>query len=80
MSGWCAISLQLCCNLERTLETFGEKLAQVDRANAGIPVPEPETLVARWTGSPDSGPIQGDVKRIADSYQAVWEAGDFGAC
>ena len=59
-------------------ETFGAKLAQVDRAN-GTPVPEPETLVARWTGPPDSGPIQGDAKRIADSYQAVWESGDFGA-
>ena len=59
-------------------ETFGKKLAQVDRAS-GAPVPEPEALVARWTGPPDSGQIQGDVKRIADSYQAVWEAGDFGA-
>jgi predicted ester cyclase len=59
-------------------ETFGEKLAQADRAG-GIPVAEPEALVARWTGPPDSGPIQGNAKRIADSYQAVWEAGDFGA-
>ena len=59
-------------------ETFGEKLAQADRTG-GIPVADPEALVARWTGSPDSGPIQGTAKRIADSYQAVWEAGDFGA-
>lgn len=59
-------------------ETFGEKLAQADRTG-GIPVADPETLVARWTGPPDSGPIQGNAKRIADSYQAVWEAGDFGA-
>ena len=59
-------------------ETFGEKLAQADRTG-GIPVADPEALVARWTGPPDSGPIQGNAKRIADSYQAVWEAGDFGA-
>jgi len=59
-------------------ETFGEKLAQADRTG-GIPVADPEALVARWTGPPDSGPIQGTAKRIADSYQAVWEAGDFGA-
>ena len=59
-------------------ETFGEKLAQADRTG-GIPVADPEVLVARWTGPPDSGPIQGNAKRIADSYQAVWEAGDFGA-
>lgn len=59
-------------------ETFGAQLAQADRAS-GTPAPEPEALVARWTGPPDSGLIQGDAKRIADSYQAVWEAGDFGA-
>jgi predicted ester cyclase len=59
-------------------ETFGEKLAQADQVG-GIPVPEPEALVARWAGPPDSGPVQGDAKRVADSYQAVWEDGDFDA-
>ena len=59
-------------------KSFGEKLAQADRAG-GISVPEPEALVARWTGPPDSGPIQGNAKRIADSYEAAWEAGEFDA-
>ena len=43
----------------------------------GSEVPTAEEYVSRWTGPPDSGPLDGAAKNIAQTYQAIWEQSEF---
>ena len=44
----------------------------------GSEIPTAEEFVSRWTGPPDSGTLDGAVKNIAQTYQAIWEKSEFG--
>ena len=39
----------------------------------GSEIPTAEEFVSRWTGPPDSGPLTGAAKNLAQTYQAIWE-------
>ena len=43
----------------------------------GSEIPTAEEFVRRWTGPPDSGPLTGAAKNLAQTYQAVWEQSEF---
>ena len=43
----------------------------------GSEIPTAEELVSRWTGPPDSGTLDGAVKKLAQTYQAIWEQSEF---
>ena len=43
----------------------------------GSEIPTAEEFVSRWTGPPDSGPLKGAVKNLAQTYQAIWEQSEF---
>jgi predicted ester cyclase len=43
----------------------------------GSKVPTAEEYVSRWTGPPDSGPLTGAAKNLAQTYQAIWEQSEF---
>ena len=43
----------------------------------GSEVPTAEEYVNRWTGPPDSGPLNGAAKNLAQTYQAIWEQSEF---
>ena len=45
--------------------------------NAGSGLPSAEDYVKRWEGPPDSGPLSGAAKNIAQCYQALWEKSEF---
>jgi len=55
---------------------FGQKLA-LNLKETGSAVPNAEDYVKRWEGPPDSGPLSGAVKNLAQTYQAVWEQSEF---
>ncbi|MCH2444670.1 MAG: hypothetical protein MK205_04300 [Candidatus Poseidoniia archaeon] len=50
---------------------FGQQLA-LNLKEAGSAVPSAEDYVKRWEGPPDSGPLSGAAKNLAQTYQAVW--------
>jgi len=43
----------------------------------GSEVPTAEEFVSRWTGPPDSGPLEGAAKNLTQTYQAIWEQSEF---
>ena len=43
----------------------------------GSEIPTAEEFVSRWTGPPDSGPLTGAAKNLAQTYQAIWEQSEF---
>ena len=43
----------------------------------GSEIPTAEEFVSRWTGPPDSGPLEGAAKNLAQTYQAIWEQSEF---
>ena len=43
----------------------------------GSEIPTAEEFVSRWTGPPDSGTLDGAVKNLAQTYQAIWEQSEF---
>ena len=43
----------------------------------GSEIPTAEEFVSRWTGPPDSGPLNGAAKNLAQTYQAIWEQSEF---
>ena len=55
---------------------FGQQLA-LNLKETGSAVPSAEDYVKRWEGPPDSGPLSGAVKNLAQTYQAVWEQSEF---
>ena len=55
---------------------FGSQLA-LNLKNAGSGLPSAEDYVKRWEGPPDSGPLSGAAKNIAQCYQALWEKSEF---
>jgi len=55
---------------------FGRQLA-LNLKEAGSAVPSSEDYVKRWEGPPDSGPLSGAAKNLAQTYQAVWEQSEF---
>ena len=57
-------------------DQFARKLVS-NLKEKGSEVPTAEEYVDRWTGPPDSGPLTGAVKNIAQTYQAIWEQSVF---
>ena len=57
---------------------FGQQLA-LNLKETGNVVPSSEDYVKRWEGPPDSGPLSGAAKNLAQTYQAVWEQSEFSA-
>jgi len=55
---------------------FGQQLA-LNLKETGSAVPSAEDYVKRWEGPPDSGPLSGAAKNLAQTYQAVWEQSEF---
>ena len=46
---------------------------------AGSAVPSSEDYVKRWEGPPDSGPLSGAAKNLAQTYQLLWEQSELSA-
>ena len=59
-------------------QEFGHQLA-LNLKNAGSTVPNVQDYVKRWEGLPESGPLSGAAKNLAQSYQALWEQSEFNA-
>ena len=57
---------------------FGRQLA-LDLKEAGSAVPSSEDYVKRWEGPPDSGPLSGAAKNLAQTYQLLWEQSELSA-
>ena len=57
---------------------FGRQLA-LDLKEAGSAVPSSEDYVKRWEGPPDSGPLSGTAKNLAQTYQLFWEQSELSA-
>ena len=51
---------------------FGQQLA-LNLKETGSAVPSFEDFVKRWTGPPDSGPLKGAAKSLAETYRSIWE-------
>ena len=57
---------------------FGRQLA-FNLKEAGSAVPSSEDYVKRWEGPPDSGPLSGAAKNLAQTYQLLWEQSELSA-
>ena len=57
---------------------FGRQLA-LNLKEAGSAVPSSEEYVNRWEGPPDSGPLSGAAKSLAQTYQLFWEKSELSA-
>ena len=57
---------------------FGRQLA-LNLKEAGSAVPSSEDYVKRWEGPPDSGPLSGAAKNLAQTYQLLWEQSELSA-
>ena len=57
---------------------FGQQLA-LNLKEAGYAVPSSEDYVKRWEGPPDSGPLSGAAKNLAQTYQLLWEQSELSA-
>ena len=57
---------------------FGRQLA-LNLKETGNVVPSSEDYVKRWEGPPDSGPVSGAAKNLAQTYQLFWEQSELSA-